>query len=56
MAIVAIIYSVFVDSLILPVMYMYEIADIYTVLNKLKSVRNLTSSFNINNYITFYTG
>ena len=43
----------FVDSHILSVMYMYEVADILFLI---KSVRNLTSSFKINNYITFYAG
>ena len=37
----------------LPLMYTYEIANI---LFFIKSIRNPTSSFNINNYITFYTG
>ena len=34
-------------------MYTYEIADILFLI---KSLRNPTSSFNINNYITFFTG
>ena len=34
-------------------MYTYEIADILFLI---KFIRNPTSSFNINNYITFYTG
>ena len=34
-------------------MYTYEIADILFLI---KSIRNPASSFNINNYITFYTG
>ena len=34
-------------------MYMYEIADILFLI---KSLGNPTSSFNISNYITFYTG
>ena len=38
---------------ILPLMYTYEIADILFLI---KSIRNPTNSFNINNYITFYTG
>ena len=38
---------------ILPLMYTYEIAD---TLLLIKSIRNHSSSFNINNYITFYTG
>ena len=38
---------------ILTLMYAYEIADILFLI---KSIRNLTSSFNMNNYITFYTG
>ena len=38
---------------LLPLMYTHEIADI---LFFIKSIRNSTSSFNINNYITFYTG
>ena len=33
-------------------MYTYEIADILFLI---KSIRNPTSSININNYITFYT-
>ena len=38
---------------ILPLIHMYEIADI---LFFIKSIRNRTRSFNINNCITFYTG
>ena len=38
---------------ILPLMYTYEIANILFLI---KSIRNPTNSFNINNYITFYTG
>ena len=39
--------------MILPLMYTYEIADILFLI---KSIKNPTSSFNINNYITLYTG
>ena len=38
---------------ILPLMYTYEIADILFLI---KSIKNPSSCFNINNYITFYTG
>ena len=36
---------------LLPLIYMYEIADI---LFFIKSIRNPTNSFNINNYITYW--
>lgn len=45
--------STLINLNILPLMYTYEIADILFLI---KSTRNSTSSFNINNYITFYTG